>query len=139
MFLAKLLPFPCRIADLGCGEAEISQYLARVDDLTVDNYDLHAKDKTVQVEDLDYLGSIKDNTYHVSVLCLSLLGKVKRKINQTYRITRHDGWIFIWHPKSQREKLARIIAELKELNMWKEIKYYDFDRFVHYQLQVNKR
>ena len=49
------------------------------------------------MDDLDYLGSVKYNTYQVSILCLSLFGKMKRKINQAYRITKNNGLIYIWH------------------------------------------
>jgi ribosomal RNA-processing protein 8 len=110
---AEVLPLPrtdgiCHIADLGCGDAGLSQGLEDVKKklkLHVFSYDLQSTSPLVTQADIADL-PLKDCSIDVAIFCLALMGTNWIDfIEEAFRILRWKGELWIAEIKSRFERV----------------------------------
>lgn len=100
---------PSRIADLGCGDAELKRSL--LGKHGVDSYDLHSTNPDVIAANIDNLSeAVSDSTYDYVVFSLSLLGKVGSKLREAHRILKPKGTLIVWHICSEKDQLQNSLV-----------------------------
>jgi ribosomal RNA-processing protein 8 len=110
---AEVLPLPrtdgiCYIADLGCGDAGLSQGLEGVKKklkLQVFSYDLQSPSPLVTQADIADL-PLKDGSIDVAIFCLALMGTNWIDfVEEAFRILRWKGELWIAEIKSRFERV----------------------------------
>jgi ribosomal RNA-processing protein 8 len=117
---SQILPLPrtegiCHIADLGCGDASLSQGLEVVKKklkIQVYSYDLQSPNPLVTQADIADL-PLKDASIDVAIFCLALMGTNWIDfIEEAFRILRWKGELWIAEIKSRfgrvRDKARRV-------------------------------
>ncbi|TAQ90277.1 hypothetical protein B7494_g1399 [Chlorociboria aeruginascens] len=115
-----LVPLPrtggiCRIADLGCGDAMLSQNLQKdlkKLKLQIHSYDLQNPSPIVTKADIADL-PLEDNSVDIAILCLALMGTNWIDfIEEAFRILRWKGELWISEIKS---RFGRVNAKNKRV------------------------
>lgn len=114
-----------KIADIGCGEALISQKIENVTSI-----DLFPVNESILKADLDNL-PLEDKSFDVAVYCLSLLKKnVFKTITEANRILKVGGELVITETKSRIE-VNEFIKRIKNLGFKVEQKR-DIEDFFYF-------
>ncbi|KAK2783734.1 25S rRNA (adenine645-N1)-methyltransferase [Onygenales sp. PD_12] len=102
----------CTIADLGCGDAQLSKVLtpmAKTLNLKLLSFDLHVADPLITKADISNL-PVADGTVDVTIFCLSLMGtNWVSFVEEAWRVLRGDGKGECWvsEVKSRFGKVTR--------------------------------
>ncbi|ORZ07944.1 putative cerebral protein [Lobosporangium transversale] len=125
IFIADLqkMPKDTVIADLGCGDAQISKELERTKHKNVLSFDLVAKNDHVTACDIAHL-PLEDTTVDVAIFCLSLMGTDFLKfLKEAYRVLKPNGQLRIAEVISRFTDVDAFVAALKALGF--ELKHLD--------------
>ena len=113
----KLAPLPrthgtAIIADLGCGDARLSQTLKDSDDtqklqLQIHSYDLHSPSPLVTKADISAL-PLADGSADIAIFCLALMGTNWISfIEEAYRVLHWKGELWVAEIKSRFGRVGR--------------------------------
>jgi ribosomal RNA-processing protein 8 len=99
----------CRIADLGCGDARLSQNLDKFKrklKLEIFNYDLQTTNSLVTKADIANL-PLKDGSIDLAIFCLALMGTNWIDfIEEAFRVLRWKGELWIAEIKSRFGRIS---------------------------------
>ena len=98
-----------RIADLGCGTAEMRKHFKNVS-----SFDKHPVDESIQQAELDALPA-SDGEYDIAVCCLSLMmNYVSRVIRETNRILKIGGEFYLAEVRSRIVNTKTLISNIEK-------------------------
>ncbi|KAG0004375.1 25S rRNA (adenine645-N1)-methyltransferase [Modicella reniformis] len=123
LFIAQLLQMPkdTVVADLGCGDAQISKELGKQHKVL--SFDLVAKNDRVIACDIAHL-PLEDASIDVAIFCLSLMGTDFLKfLKEAYRVLKPKGQLKIAEVISRFTDVDAFVAALKALGF--ELKQSD--------------
>ncbi|KAG0011816.1 25S rRNA (adenine645-N1)-methyltransferase, partial [Entomortierella chlamydospora] len=119
----KKMPKDAVIADLGCGDAQISDELTKKKYKNVLSFDLVAKNERVTACDIAHL-PLEDNSVDVAIFCLSLMGTdFLRFLKEAHRVLKPNGQLKIAEVISRFTDVDAFVSALKALGF--ELKHSD--------------
>ncbi|KAF9360225.1 25S rRNA (adenine645-N1)-methyltransferase [Mortierella sp. AD094] len=125
IFLSELkkMPKDTVIADLGCGDAQISEELMKKQYKNVLSFDLVAKNERVTACDIAHL-PLQDGSVDVAIFCLSLMGTDFLKfLKEAHRVLKPNGQLKIAEVISRFTDVDAFVSALKALGF--ELKHSD--------------
>ncbi|KAF9197506.1 25S rRNA (adenine645-N1)-methyltransferase [Haplosporangium sp. Z 27] len=124
IFIAELkkMPKDTVVADLGCGDAQISQELSK-QYKNILSFDLVAKNERVTACDIAHL-PLEDSSVDVAIFCLSLMGTDFLKfLKEARRVLKTNGQLKIAEVISRFTDVDAFVSALKALGF--ELKHSD--------------